>query len=429
MAMPPKSDRPAPSGPNSAGPDPGAPDTGVREPRARGYDGHPFLSAGFRPFFACAGLWAIMALALSLAMMLGRPALATAYDARAWHFHELLFGYLAAAVAGFLLTAIPNWTGRLPLRGGPLLGLVLVWCAGRFGMLAAAWLGPAAAALLDLAFLPALAAAALREILAGRNWRNLPIVLLVALLALANGLFHAEALGFADSGAAAFRLGLGTMLLLVALIGGRIIPSFTGNWLRKRGAAALPAGFGRFDRLTLIATLAALGLWAAVPQSGLLAGAAALAAALNLARWLRWRGHLSLAEPLLWVLHLAYLWIAVGFALLAAAAARAAPGLQEAAIHAWTVGALATMTLAVMSRAILGHTGRSVTAGPGLTAVFALITLAAAARLLAVLWPASYEALLYVSAAAWIGAFALFLALCGPILLRPKRPAGDDQGA
>ena len=387
--------------------------------------GPALLALGFRPFFLFAGLWAPIELGLSLAMIRGHVVLPTAFDAVAWHVHEMLFGYVAAVFAGFLLTAIPNWTGRLPLRGLPLLALAVPWLAGRAAVATSGLIGAWPAAVIDVAFLLALAAVALREIAAGRNWRNLPIVGAAVLLALCNALSHAELMGLVESDGLAARLAIAVMISLIGLVGGRIVPSFTRNWLVKRGAARLPAAFGRFDRLTVAVTAMALLTWAAAPES--LAGAllAAAAAALNLARLGRWRGLATGAEPLLWVMHLGYLWIPLGLALLALSHWLAAVP-QSGAVHALTAGAIATMTMAVMSRATLGHSGRPLHAGAGLTAAYLLLTLAVVTRIAAALWSALQAPLLTVAATAWIAAFLFFMAICGPMLVtRPPPPAGQ----
>ena len=359
----------------------------------------------------------MLGLALALTQLLAGISLPTAAQPVLWHAHEMLFGYLAAAIAGFLLTAIPNWTGRLPLSGRPLLGLVLAWLAGRLAMATSAWIGVLPAAALDLLFPLALSAVVLREIIAGRNWRNLPVGLAGPLLLIAGGLFHAGQAGLLEAPDLGLRLGIAVVTLLIALIGGRIIPSFTRNWLATRKAEHLPAAFGRFDHIALVVTLIALATWLVTP-TGLVAGLLlAAAACLNLARLARWCGLATLREPLLWVLHLGYLWIPVGLLLTAAGTVTAAVP-PVAGLHALTVGAMATMTLAVMSRATLGHTGRALRAGPGLTSAFGLITLAALARLLASLAPGLYPSLIGLSAVAWFGAFVLFLWICGPMLLR-----------
>jgi uncharacterized protein involved in response to NO len=391
-------------------------------PRLRPWAGSALLAYGFRPFFLAAGVWAAVALALWLAALRGPWSLPTALTPLAWHVHEMIFGFAAAALAGFLLTAIPNWTGRLPLQGRPLLLLVLLWLAGRMAMVTSAIIGPIPAAALDLAFLVAVLAAAGREVAAGRNWRNLPVLAAVALLVIGNALFHAEVVGLGDATAAAWRLSIGVLVALIVLIGGRIVPSFTRNWLVKRDAARLPAPFGSVDRLTIVVSVLALATWVALPDSWACAALAALAALGNGVRLARWRGDLTTPEPLVFVLHLAYAWIPLAFALLALAAAGFdVPEL--AAVHGFGAGAIATMILAVMTRATLGHTGRALRADGMTTAIYALATIAAAARLASALYPQAYAPMLWTSGLAWIAAFGLFVLHFGPMLARP-RPDG-----
>ncbi len=375
------------------------------------------LSQGFRPFFLLAGLWAPLSMGLFIVVFEGRITLPTAFDAVVWHFHEMLFGYVAAVIAGFALTAIPNWTGRLPLHGAPLFTLVILWLAGRIAIATSALIGPWTAAAIDLLFLAALAAVIGREIVAGRNWRNLPLVVAVTLFLLCNALIHADALGVIDSGGRAQKLSIAIVIVLIALIGGRIIPSFSRNWLVKRDAARLPAPFGRFDRLTLATTVVALIWWAAAPLGPVTTGLAALAAVLNLARLARWQGLATRPEPLLWVMHLGYLWIPVGLFLLALASWLTGVS-QSIAIHAFTAGAIGTMTLAVMSRATLGHTGQSLSAGAGLTLAYLLVTAASLLRLSASLWDGAFLPLVTAAAIAWIAAFLFYLGACGKLLVQ-----------
>ncbi len=385
-------------------------------PERRAYSGPAILSLGFRPFFFMAGLWALVSLPLALAAIFGYLAIPSAFEPLGWHAHELLFGYTAAVMAGFLLTAIPNWTGRLPLRGWPLAALAGLWLAGRGAMAFSAAIGPEIAAAVDVSFLFVFGAVVLREILAGRNWRNLPPVLAVFVFALANTGAHYAALSDIGTGGLESRLAILVPVGLITMIGGRIVPSFSRNWLVKRGATSLPAAFARFDGAVLVLTLAALTAWTILPEATITGGLMALAAAGNLIRLGRWRGHLTGAEALVWILHLAYLWIPIGLGLIALSVWW--PALpQSAAIHALTAGAIGSMTLAVMSRATLGHSGRALHAGPGLTAAFLLITLAALARIVSPLAGAQETALLGLAALAWVGAFALFLIVCGPALL------------
>jgi uncharacterized protein involved in response to NO len=389
--------------------------------------GPAILAAGFRPFFLLVGLSAIVNLAVSLLAIQGLLVLAIDGSAFQWHFHEMMFGTIAAAITGFLLTAVPNWTGRLPLKGGPLLALVALWLAGRGVMATSLWVGTGLAALIDLGFLLALFLVVLREILAGRNWRNLPILLAVLVFGLANLLFHLQATGALETAGLHQRLAVSAVIGLMTLIGGRITPSFTRNWLVKRGGASLPAGFGAFDKVTILCSLAALLAWTLLPEGPVTAAAAGLAALMNALRLARWRGHLTVGEPLLFVLHAGYAWIVIGFALTSLAALWP-DGWPVAAVHAFTVGAVGTMMLAVMSRATLGHTGRALTAGAGLSIGFILITLAAASRVAAALLPALYGPLVHLSAGAWIAAFVCFLIVCGPTLVGPiRRPGADNE--
>lgn len=380
------------------------------------------LRHGFRPFFLGAGIWALVALAVWVAMFSGLLDLPTAFGPLAWHAHEMIFGYGAAAVAGFLLTAIPNWTGRLPVRGSMLGALALLWLAGRVATAGSAAIGASLAAVVDLAFPAAMVAVVAREVVAGRNWRNLPMPVALLVLFAANLLMHLEALGAAQTGALGQRLGIGVLLMLIALIGGRIIPSFTGNWLKKRGLEPLPAPFGLTDKLALAVTVGALLAWVVVPESRPTAALAALAGLAIAVRLSRWRGHRTLAEPLLWVLHLGYGWLAVGLLLLAAPALWPAVP-PSAALHALTVGAIGTMTLAVMTRATLGHSGRALTAGPASAAAYLLVSASALLRIASPFAGAYASHALTCAGLAWIAAFGLFLAVYAPMLLLPRKSA------
>ena len=371
---------------------------------------------GFRPFFLLAGLWAPTALLLWLAMLAGILEVPTAMDPVAWHVHEMLFGFVAAAIAGFLLTAVPGWTGRPPLRGLPLAALAVLWLAGRLAVALSAWIGAGAAAAVDIAFLASLAAFCAREIAVGRNWRNLPVIALLALLIAANALFH---LGHTET---AGRAAIATIVTLVALIGGRVVPAFTRNWLARRGAMKLPAQQSRFDSAAMAVTVAAAIAWTAIGDHPLVGALLLLAAVVLAARLARWRGLSTTAEPLLWVLHLGYLWLPVGLALLAVS--MLAPAVPESvALHALTAGAMATMILAMMTRATLGHTGRPLIATRATAAIYLLVTFAAAARLASGLADDAGSLLLHASAAAWVAAFALFVLAYGPMLLRRRLDA------
>jgi uncharacterized protein involved in response to NO len=386
----------------------------------RAFTGPALFSFGFRPFFLGAGIWSALALPLWLwAYMGGGPA---TFD-RDWHVHEMLFGYLAAVAAGFLLTAVPNWTGRMPVIGAPLAGLFALWLAGRVAMLLIGH-APVAAASVDAAFLIAFAAVIWREVATGRNWRNLPVCLMVSVLAAANVAFHARWAAL-DAGPIAERAALAAMAGLIALIGGRITPSFTRNWLMQRKAAREPAPFGLIDRLGLGACVAGLVLWILVPLAAASGAALALAGAGLLARLARWRTADTLSEPLVWSLHLGYGWL--GLALLLIGGSVLAPDVvpRTAGIHALTAGAAGVMTLAVMTRATLGHTGRARQADRATLVLYLLINAAAVVRVAAPFLGELQFAALAAAGALWSAAFAVFVAAYGPMLASPRAPAAD----
>ncbi len=388
-------------------------------PRLRTFNGPAVLSYGFRPFFLLAALWAAIGIAIWLLAFAGIIVLPTSFNPPDWHAHEMLFGFAAAAVAGFVLTAVPNWTGRLPLQGPALLLLTLLWFAGRLAVASSALIGGLTAAAIDVTFLAALFLAVAREITAGRNWRNLPVATALFALLAANAIFHTEALVTGSTPALASRLGIATLVALVALIGGRIIPSFTRNWLSKQGEGRLPAPFGRFDQATLVATVIALTAWVVAADAILTALLLAVAAAANLLRLCRWAADRTLREPLLWMLHVSYLWIPIGLALLALHPFVAAVP-STAGVHALTAGAIGSMVLAVMTRASLGHTGRPLHAGAGTTLIYAAVLLAGGARIGAALFPQHYAPLLIGAGVAWVLAFGLFIALYAKALTTPR---------
>jgi len=387
-------------------------------PRLRAHDGPALLSYGFRPFFLLAGLYAGGTILVWLPIFHGELTTATAFAPRDWHIHEMLFGYVAAVVTGFLLTAIPNWTGRLPLQGAPLLVLVSVWLAGRVAVTTSAWIGWAPAAVIDAAFLVLVAAATAREIAAGRNWRNLKVVAVIGVLAIANIGFHLEAhfSGIADY---AMRAAIGAIVLLITLVGGRVVPSFTHNWLARAGAGRLPAPFGRVDVATVVVSAGALVLWTALPSGRLTAAGLLAAGLLQFVRLARWAGDRTYREPLVVILHIAYAFLATGFLLTGAGALGLVA--ESAGIHAWAAGAFGTMTLAVMTRASLGHTGRQLTASVATQAIYAAVVVAALARICAALQPDWSTPLLHVAAFAWAAAFLGFGFYYMPILCGARK--------
>ena len=376
------------------------------------------LADPFRSFFLGAAVFALFAIPLWSWIFAASPEGLTAFDAFAWHRHEMVFGYLAAVLAGFLFTAIPNWTGRLPLRGGGLGLLFLLWLAGR--AMVAFWPQALATAIVDCAFLVAIAGLAWREVAAGRNWRNAPICAVVSLLALANILSWLPATH--DIG---WRLAMGLVALLIGLVGGRVTPSFTRNWLAKRDATAVPVPFGLYDKLCLLLLVAAVAAWSFAPDSSVAGALLVLAGAVHLVRLGRWRGWLTVAEPLLLVLHVGYLWLVVALLLMGLAALQVGPLDASASLHALGAGAIGTMTMAVMARAILGHTGRALVASPAMTLMFGAIVLSALVRVLAPTLPMPYDAAITAAAFLWACAYGLFVACFGAMLMAGHRAPKD----
>lgn len=383
--------------------------------RRRDYAGPALFSYGFRPFFLGGAVWAALGVLLWLPQYFGEITVPTALAPMDWHIHEMLYGYAAAVIAGFLLTAIPNWTGRLPVTGAPLGALALLWLAGRLAMLFSAKIGATPAAIIDSAFLIALAAMAMQEIVAGRNWRNLRVLAVLGVLIAGNIAFHWEAI---HDGSAAYgtRLGIAAIVALITLVGGRIVPSFTHNWLVRENPGRLPQPFARYDMATIVVAVAALALWVALPTQPLTGSMLLLAGAMQAGRLMRWAGDRTWRNPLVLILHVGYAFVPIGFLLLGAALLWPAIWPVGAGLHAWTAGAIGIMTLAVMTRATLGHTGQPLVATGGTQAIYALAVLAVLARIAAAFAPSSL--LLHLATFAWIGAFGGFAIVFGPLLVR-----------
>ncbi len=379
---------------------------------------HAFLSYGFRPFFLFAALWALLAVALWLAMLAGKLELSSAFDPVSWHAHEALFGYLGAVLAGFLLTAVPNWTGRPPLAGWPLAGLLTLWVLGRIAVAASEWLTPLAVALIDLSCPVVLAVFVLREIVVGRNWRNLVVIAMIGVFVAGNALFHREVAdgAYAASGYG-LRVGLAAAIMMISVIGGRIVPAFTRNWLAARDGQVLPAAFGRLDGLALALTLLAMAAWVAIPdtpETGYLLLASGLAQALRLSRW---RGLDTGREPLLWILHVGYAFVPLGMLGVGAAILWPDTLAPASAQHLWTAGAIGVMTLAVMTRATLGHSGRELKAGSGTAAFYLLVVASVFVRLAGGMLPEHAMTLWTLAGLLWCSGFAGFVLAYGRLLL------------
>lgn len=384
------------------------------------YAGPAFLSYGFRPFFLGAALFAGLTVLFWVALFAGAVHVEFLYRPREWHVHEMLFGFIPALIAGFLLTAMPNWTDRMPLRGAPLLAMFLLWLAGRL-LLVFPWAGGPAAAAIDGAFLVLLAAYVWREIIAAGCWDRAPIGVLVGFYAGANILFHISALPGVPTDFPE-RVALAVMTLLLTIIGGRLTPTFTREFLAARDMATLPEVFSPMDAATILLVLLAAIVWIAQPES-VWAGAMLLVAGVaTVVRLLRWGGWWTWREPLVLILHVGYGW--VGFFLLALGASIFGIGFSpENAVHLLTTGAMGAMTLAVMTRASLGHTGRPRQADRLTVAIYMLVNVGALLRIFTpnVDIPTTIaHALLSLSALSWSGAYLLFAFHYGPFLVRPS---------
>jgi uncharacterized protein involved in response to NO len=380
------------------------------------------FESGFRPFFLLAGLDAPANMILWLAVYF-RPEIwpAGAIPAAYWHAHEMLFGFAAAAIGGFMLTAVPNWTGRPPYRGAILYLITAIWLGGRIVMLPFLHVAAPVAAAIDVAFFPVLAIVVAPALFRAGKYRNLPFLGLLSLLFAANLCFH---LGMNGSPELGEHIGLyaaiDVILVMIVIIGGRIIPSFTRNALLKHGVPP-PAQYSPWiDRSAIATVLLMIVLDMAFPLSKVSGAASLLAALVQALRLSRWQGHRTLRDPLLWVLHLGYIWLTLAL-FLKGASLLLAMSFAEKWVHALTIGAFSTMIMAVMSRAALGHSGRPLVA-PGLMPfAYLLVTLAAAVRVFgSPLLPAQYDAIIGLSGSPWIAAFAVYLWNYVPILIRPR---------
>nr|CAD6430794.1 short-chain dehydrogenase [Rhizobium sp. Q54] len=376
------------------------------------------FSYGFRPFFLGAAIWAVITMILWISSLAGLATVAEDYGPAHWHAHEMLLGYSSAVLAGFLLTAVPNWTGRLPVSGWPLFWLFGVWVAGRVIFLAPGVVGASAMAAVDSLFLPVLLLICVREVVAGRKWKDLKVIGGLLALTAGNILFHVQVLQGLHPDLA-IKLAVSAYVVLVMIIGGRIIPSFTRNWINKSGRTDYPAPYSTFDSIAILSGIAALAAWGLIGEGAVVALVTGTAFLLHSVRLARWRGWTTLQEHLVTVLHMAYLFVPLGFLGIGLSALNALSPM--AALHLVTVGTIASMMLAVMTRATRGHTGRVLTASRTTSVIYGAIILAAVVRPLADILP-DYAQLFYtVSGAAWLSAFGLFLIEYGPMLAKVRR--------
>lgn len=387
-----------------------------------------FFSYGFRPFFLGASVYAAFAMSLWLAWIAIHASNASlawisiASAPHVWHAHEMVFGFGLAALAGFLLTAVPNWTGAIPLANQPLKILFALWVAGRLAMLLSAFLPSAVVATIDLAFIPVLGLHVSHQLFVRPQPRNMIFLALLAALFIANVSFHLGAAHVINADPTiGLRAGVLILTIVIVIVGGRIVPSFTHNYLQRSAPSVRPPlRSAPLDRSALIATLIFVVSALFPPNETVVALAAGAAALANGARLAGWRGIATLRSPIVAVLHVGYLWIVIGLFVWCVAAGTDLIS-EISALHALSTGAIGTMVLAVMSRASLGHTGRPLLAPPPITLSYALVSLSALLRTFGIaIAPAHYNTVMLVSGLLWITAYTLFAVVYFPILTNPR---------
>jgi uncharacterized protein involved in response to NO len=383
------------------------------------YSKFALFNYGFRPFFLLAGLYAVIAMLIWLTIHIigiwpiGTP---TSY---LWHAHEMLFGFVGAAIAGFLLTAVPSWTGQRGFSGLPLIILVVVWLGGRLVFPFYAHLPSVFIAIVDLAFFPVLGLMLTPSLIKGKS-RNLVFLLFLLFLFSANLIFHMALVQnnvvFASYG---LLFGINIVLLIITIIGGRIVPAFTLSAIRRTDDTFVIMPFPALDRIAIASILLVLITDLIWPYSTAAGWLALFAALIHTARFARWQTLRGLGEAIVWILHIGYAWVIIGLALKGLFLLTGAI-FGAAWMHAFTTGAFATMILAVMTRAALGHTGRPLIAPPLIVVSYVLLTLATIVRVSGPVFPEVYLYNIAVSGVLWIGAFILFLVVYTPILIGPR---------
>jgi uncharacterized protein involved in response to NO len=376
------------------------------------FDRHPLFALGFRPFYLLAAAFAAISVPAWLLRYFGMAPALSHVDLN-WHVHEMVFGFAIAVIIGFVYTAGRNWTGLWTPRGRYLAGIAALWLAGRIAMLlSSSW----ASSLIDIAFLPLATWPLYRVLQQSGNRRNLFLVGLLGLLSIANLMFHAAVHGgLALSPLQPLHAAILVIVLIESVIAGRVVPNFTANavpgvkpWMNPRRDQIILA----FTALTCIGWVAGF----APVLIASLALATAVSQALRLAGW---KSHRTLHNPLLWILHVSYGWIPLGFVLLGLAALDVVPA--SAAFHVLAIGSMAGLIIGMMTRTALGHTGRPLKSGMAETAMYALIQLGALARLCAALdLHGVRNVALVVTAGSWSLAFLLYLIVYAPYLTRPR---------
>jgi uncharacterized protein involved in response to NO len=375
-------------------------------------------SKGFRPFFLLAALFATAIVPVWLLVLGGAVRAGGYFDATAWHAHEMVFGFAVAVIAGFLLTAVGNWTQRETAIGAPLLALAALWIAGRAAVLVGATLPRGVPLIVDGAFLPALAAVLARPLVAAKSRRNFVMLGLLGVLCAANVVAHLGALGVLSPGAArhASLVGVDVVVLVILVMAGRVFPMFTRNATGVASIRSRPY----LDVATIAGMAVVTVLDAAAPSAKALAAVCAVVGVLAVARAWSWGARPALRQSILWILHAGHAWVAVG--LFARALAVLDPAIPASAgVHAWTVGAIGATTLGMMARVSLGHSGRPIRPAPAVAWAFVAVTGAAVARVaVPIVAPAWTFPGLIAAGSLWTIAFAIYVLVYAPILMSPR---------
>ncbi|HIG65839.1 MAG TPA: NnrS family protein [Methyloprofundus sp.] len=372
----------------------------------------PFFALGFRTFFALSGLSALVLMLVWRALYDGSLVMDNYFVNNYWHAHEMLLGYTVAVIAGFLLTSVKNWTGQKTLTGMNLAGLALLWVYGRIlpfysGLLADEFIG-----LVDFMFLPVLAFSLLKPIMAAKYTRGYVFIALLLIMSFGNGLIHMEILGLSEQTAwTGFQIVIDLIIVMILVIAGRVFPFFTEKGL----SGTWPIRNPLYDALSIGSAALVFGLMIMQVSGFVLALAASVAAVCNILRVNDWYVFKLWFVPLLWVLYIGYGWIIIGFILTALSAFEII--LPTLALHAFTMGGIGVITLGMMARVSLGHTGRVLKASQAMAIAFALINIATLVRVfIPILLPAWYTDIIYVATLLWLAAFSLFAYVYAPIL-------------
>ena len=379
------------------------------------------FATGFRVFFLAGAAAALLPVALWIDVYGVGVLPAIPWPAAAWHGHEMVYGFAAAVVIGFLTTAVPKWTSTAAASGRPLVFLFLAWLSARLAMLAAAVLPPEFVLASSLSVYPLVLWIIGRPVFGTANRRNYGFPVLLLLLAVGDTLAHVPQLG----GDIAWRyhglrLGLYVLVMMVVLVGGRIVPVFTNAAMQRDGRAPVIGTPPRWESIIPVVAAAACVAQLSQAPMGLAVPLLAGATALLSIRVVRWRPWVARGNPLLWILHAGHAWIPVGF--LCLLLSRMGVGMAEAtALHAFGAGAVGCMILAMISRVALGHTGRPLVLPAGMTAAFLVVVLAALLRVLGpALAPAYTGPLVIAASVAWIAGFGAYIVRYAGLLMRPR---------